>query len=107
NASVTYDKPELLTLIDDSRVIPIMLGTLSADTAELIEFAGERGAFVFDIDLAGIEEEVADWVGSFQNLVELTLTPATGFDPGPVQIDLGSLTVMVEAPYDQTCTMLP
>ena len=111
NASFTYSKVDLLTRIDDSRTIAIMLGTLTASVTELDDFAGARGAFVYAYDVNGIETAVSGWAGSFGNIVEFVINAGiTNFNPdvpGAVQIDLGTLSVMVEAPYDMPCIPLP
>jgi hypothetical protein len=107
NASVTYTKDTLLPIIDDSRVVMIMLGNLYADKNELIELAGDRGAFAYSYNLAYIQNVVQDWAGSLSHMVKFILDPATGFDTGAITIELGSETVVVERPVDGFCETPP
>jgi hypothetical protein len=111
NASFTYTKGQLLTRIDESRVIPVMLGTLTANVTELAEFAGDTGAYVYAYDVNGINAAVSGWASSFGNIVEFVIDAGIfNFNtdvPGKVEIGLGALSAMVEAPYDQPCIPLP
>jgi hypothetical protein len=103
NASVTYTKDTLLPIIDDSRAVLIMLGSLNADKDALIELAGDRGAFAYAYNLAGIQNVVQDWAASLSHMVKFTLDPATGFDTGGITIELGAEAVVVERPVDGFC----
>ena len=103
NASVTYTKDTLLPIIDDSRVVMIMLGNLNADKNELIELAGDQGAFAYAYNLAYIQNVAQDWASSLRHMVKFILDPATGFDNGNITIELGSETVVVERPVDGFC----
>lgn len=102
NASVTYGKAQLLALIDSSKTVPIMLGSLLADTQELKDFAGQRGAFVYAYNAGGINQVIKDWSDSLQNLAKFTLTPSTLFNNGVV-ITLGTQTVPVDRATDGLC----
>lgn len=109
NASFVYTKDQLLPEIDASRTIAVMLGTLTANVTELEEFAGSRGAFVYAYDVNGIQTAVTGWASSFGSIVEFVID-AGSFDvafPGMVQIELGTLSATVEAPYDLDCIPLP
>lgn len=108
NASFSYTKGQLLAEIDSSRTIAIMLGTLTANISELEEFAGDRGAFVYAYDVNGIQAAVSGWAESFGDIVEFVIDAGifNSDVPGAVQIALGDLSVMVEAPYDQDCIPL-
>ena len=109
NFSFIYNKANLLSEIDSSRTIAIMLGTLTANITELQEFAGTRGAFVYAYDVNGIQAAVTGWAASFGNIVEFVVDAGV-FDPlapGVVQIDLGTLVSTVEAPYDLPCIPAP
>jgi hypothetical protein len=103
NASFTYTKETLLPIIDDSKAVMIMLGSLSADKPTLMDLAGDRGAFVYAYNLAGIESTVLKWADSLSQMVKFTLDPATGFDTGTITITLGEYTVTVERPIDGFC----
>lgn len=107
NASVTYAKDTLLPIIDDSRVVMIMLGSLNADKDALVDLAGDRGAFAYAYNLAGIQNVVQDWAASLSHMVKFTLDPATGFDAGTITIELGSEAVVVERPVDGFCESTP
>ncbi len=108
NASFTYTKETLLPIIDDSKVVMIMLGSLNADVDELTELGGDLGGFAYAINLAGIQDVVQKWADSLGHIVKFTLDPATGFDPGPVTIELGGLDpVVVERPVDGFCESDP
>ncbi len=102
NASVTYSKAQLLALLESSRTVPVMLGSLLADTQELKDFAGQRGAFVYAYNAGGIGQVVKNWSDSLQNLAKFTLTPDTLFNKGVV-ITLGTQTVSVERASDGLC----
>ncbi|MDH3527874.1 MAG: VWA domain-containing protein [Gammaproteobacteria bacterium] len=107
NASVVYTKDTLLPIIDDSRVVTIMLGSLNADKDALIELAGDRGAFAYAYNLAGIQNVAEDWAGSLSHMVKFTLDPATGFDTGAITIVLGGEAIVVERPVDGFCESAP
>jgi len=102
-------KADLITEMDTSRTIAIMLGTVTANVPELEEFAGDRGAFVYAYDVNGIRAAVSGWAGSFDSIVEFVIDAGLfNVDvPGKVEIGLGSLSGMVEAPYDQPCIQTP
>jgi hypothetical protein len=109
NASFTYNKADLLTEIDDSRTVAIMLGTQNADKAELDEFAGSRGAFVYAFDVDDLSQAFVEWATSLGTIVEIVIEDGA-FQvgpPGAVQIDLDVLSETVEAPYDLPCNPLP
>jgi len=103
NASFTYTKETLLPIIDDSKAVMIMLGSLSADKPTLMDLAGDQGAFVYAYNLSGIESKVQKWADSLSQMVKFTLDPATGFDTGTITITLGDYTVTVERPVDGFC----
>jgi len=107
NASVTYTKETLMPIIDDSRAVIIMLGTLNADKDALIGLAGARGAFAYAYNLAGIQNVVQEWAESLRYMVKFTLDPATGFDAGTITIELGDEAVVVERPVDGFCESTP
>ena len=89
NASFTYTKETLLPIIDDSKAVMIMLGSLSADKTTLMDLAGDQGAFVYAYNLSGIQNTVEKWADSLSQMVKFTLDPATGFNAGTIRIELG------------------
>jgi hypothetical protein len=104
NASFTgATKETLLPIIDRSKTVMIMLGSLSADKPTLMDLAGDQGAFVYAYNLSGIESTVQKWADSLSQMVKFTLDPATGFDTGTITITLGEYTVTVERPVDGFC----
>jgi hypothetical protein len=103
NASVTYTKGTVQSIIDDSKAVMIMLGGLSADKDMLVDLAGDNGAFVYAYTLSDIEDVVGKWASSLSHMVKFTLDPATGFDTGEITIQLGTQTVIVERPVDGFC----
>ena len=104
NASFTgATKETLLPIIDRSKTVMIMLGSLSADKPTLMDLAGDQGAFVYAYNLAGIESKVQKWSNSLSQMVKIILDPATGFDTGTITITLGAYTVAVERPVDGFC----
>jgi len=103
NASFTYTKETLLPIIQDSKAVMIMLGSLSADKTTLMNVAGDQGAFVYAYNLSGIQNTVQKWADSLSQMVKFTLDPATGFDAGTITITLGEETVVVERPIDGFC----
>jgi len=103
NASFIYTRETLLPIIDDSKAVIIMLGSLSADKTTLMDLAGDQGAFVYAYNLSGIESTVQKWASSLNEMVKFTLDPATGFDAGTITIKLGDETVVVERPVDGFC----
>lgn len=107
NASFVYTKETVLPIIDSSKTVTIMLGSLSADKDLLAELAGESGGFVYAYSLQDIQSLVAKWAASLSEMVKFTLDPATGFDGGNITITLGSETVAVERPVDGFCEVQP
>ena len=107
NASFTYTKETLLPIIQDSKAVMIMLGSLSADKTTLMNLAGNQGAFVYAYNLSGIQSTVQKWADSLSQMVKFTLDPATGFDAGSITITLGGETVEVERPVDGFCESQP
>jgi hypothetical protein len=103
NASVTYTKGTVQSIIDDSKAVMIMLGGLSADKDMLVELAGDQGAFVYAYSLSDVEDVVGKWASSLSHMAKYTLDSATGFDTGAITIQLGSETVIVERPVDSFC----
>ena len=103
NASFTYTKETLLPIIQDSKAVMIMLGSLSADKTTLMDLAGDQGAFVYAYNLSGIQSTVEKWADSLSQMVKFTLDPATGFNAGTITIKLGTETVAVERPVDGFC----
>lgn len=103
NASFMYTRETLLPIIDDSKAVMIMLGSLSADKTMLTDLAGNQGAFVYAYNLSGIQNTVEKWANSLSQMVKFTLDPATGFDTGIITIKLGEETVVVERPVDGFC----
>jgi len=103
NASFTYAKETLLPIIDDSKAVMIMLGSLSADKPTLMDLAGDQGAFVYAYNLAGIESKVQEWSDSLNQMVKIILDPASGFATGTITIALGEYTVVVKRPVDGFC----
>jgi hypothetical protein len=103
NASYRYTKETLRPVIQDSKAVVIMLGSLSADKTMLMDLAGDQGAFVYAYNLAGIQNTVKNWASSLSQMVKFTLEPATGFDTGAITIKLGKETVKVERPVDGFC----
>jgi hypothetical protein len=107
NASFFYTKETVLPIIDSSKTVTIMLGSLSADKDLLAELAGETGGFVYAYSLQDIQSLVAKWAASLSEMVKFTLDPAAGFDGGNITITLGSETVAVERPVDGFCESTP
>lgn len=108
NASFTYDKTQLLTLLDTSATVPIILGSETAQKEELTEFAGTRGAFVYAYNAAFVSAAVQGWADSLANLVKVTIDPATvaapdNFDTVTVSLSLGANSTTVERPVDGFC----
>ena len=107
NASLAYTKDTVLPIIDSSKTVTVMLGSLSADKELLAELAGEQGGFVYAYSLQDIESLVAKWAASLSEMVKLTLDPATGFDGSSITITLGGESVTVERPVDGFCEVQP
>ena len=104
NSSTAYtDKAVLTSLIETSQTVPIMLGTSTADEAELLSLAGESGGFVQVFDTDGILAEVTNWTQSLSELTKFTLSAASGFDGKIVRITLGSQSVVAVRPTDALC----
>ena len=102
-SSFRYTKDTLLPIIDDSKAVLIMLGTLTADKDTLMTLAGDQGAFVYNYSLSNIQDVVEKWAISLRHMVKFTLDPATGFNAGTIRIELGGETVVVERPVDGRC----
>jgi len=102
-ASFRYTKDTLLPIIDDSKAVLIMLGTLTADKDTLMTLAGDQGAFVYNYSLSNIQDVVEKWAISLRHMVKFTLDSDTGFNTGTIRIELGGETVVVERPVDGRC----
>jgi len=103
-SSVYTDKNILTSIINDDRTTVIMLGTSTADSAELLSLAGDRGAVVQVDNAASLVNEVANWSQSLQNMVKLTLKASTGFASETVSITIGTQTTTVVDPSQLLCT---
>jgi len=103
NASFTYTRETLLPIIDDSKAVMIMLGSLSADKTTLMDLAGDQGAFVYAYNLSGIQSTVEKWANSLSQMVIFTLDSDTNFDAGTITLKLGEESVVVERPVDGFC----
>ena len=107
NASSTYTTASLRPVIDDSNTVMIMLGTLTADSNELTALAGSNGAFAYAYDVSSIQAVVRNWSESLSHMVKFTLSPATGFDAGVIEISIPGQTVTVRRPVDSFCEVAP
>jgi hypothetical protein len=109
NASFLYNKNDLLDEIDSSRTVAIMLGTVNSNKAELEEFAGTRGAFVYAFDVDDFTQDILNWAESLENIVEFVIDAGTYNQdpPGAVQIAVATIDASVEAPYVLDCIPAP
>lgn len=107
NSSVTYTEETLLQIIEDSKTVTIMLGSLYADKDLLVRFAGEQGGFVYAYSQQDIQDVVSKWAASLSHMVKFTLDPASGFDAGNITIELGNEVAAVERPVDGFCESTP
>lgn len=110
NASFIYNnKAVLVDEIDSSRTVSIMLGTQDSNKAELEEFAGTRGGFVYAFDVDDFTQDVLDWADSLTHIVEFVIDAgAYNQDPpGAVQIEVNTISASVEAPYLLDCIPAP
>jgi len=103
-SSIYTDKNILTSLINDDAATVIMLGTSTADSAELLSLAGDHGAVVQVNNAASLVAEVANWSLSLQNMVKLTLKASTGFAGETVSITIGTQTTAVVDPSQLLCT---
>jgi hypothetical protein len=102
-SSFRFTKATLLPIINDSKTVMIMLGSLSADKTMLKDLAGDQGAYVYAYSLSDIQNIMENWASALSHMVKFTLDPATGFDAGTITITLGGETVVVERPVDGFC----
>lgn len=106
NWSTTYtNRDTLLSMMDQSETVAIMLGTENANQQELEFFAGERGAVVSVFNTGGIATEIASWAKSLQHITTLRLSPNTAFANKTVNVLLGEQSVTLIRPTDALCEL--
>lgn len=103
NASYAYTKPQLINLIASSNTETIMLGTEEATKADLIELAGDNGAFVYAYNAAFVGDVIENWASSLANMVKITIAPSTLFASRDVSISLGTEVTDFTPPSDGLC----
>ena len=104
NWSTTYtDRNVLLSMMNDSETVAIMLGTESAHQTELEVFAGDRGAVVSMSNTGRIASEIANWAISLQHIIKFRLKASTAYTNKIVTITLGDQSITIDRPKDALC----
>lgn len=103
NASYAYTRPQLINLIASSNTEAIMLGTEEATKDDLIELAGDNGAFVYAYNAAFVGDAIENWASSLANMVKITIAPSTLFASRDVSISLGTEVTGFTPPADGLC----
>lgn len=76
NASESFTKAGVIGLIEDNRVLTVMIGTLLSDVSELQDLAGRRGVFFYAQSYFDAREQMAAFYESLQNASKITLNAA-------------------------------
>lgn len=94
NASTLYEESELITTIDDEKVVVIMLGALLADVDSLKRLAGDRGIYVYARGYGRLKSAVAGLIESLSHVAAVHLPQEVAdADSVTLKIDGQTLTV--------------
>lgn len=88
NASMSYEEAELISTIDDEKVVVIMLGALLADVPTLKRLSGDRGVYFYARGYGRLKTAVAGLIESLSHMAAIHLPKAVG--------DAEEVTLMVE-----------
>lgn len=74
NYSKTFTKEKLVSMVSESGVSVVMVGTKDADVDELKELAGKDGLFFYSDDYAGISAQMQTYFDSLNKMTKIKIS---------------------------------
>lgn len=76
NFSKTYTKEKLISMVSESGVSVVMIGTKDADVTELQELMGQDGLFFYSDDFAGIQAQMQSYFDALNKMTKIKVGSA-------------------------------
>ncbi|HXS18820.1 MAG TPA: vWA domain-containing protein [Polyangiaceae bacterium] len=95
NASLSFDKPTILEIVEDNQLCVLVLGSLFADPEELRDLAGPCGVFFYTPSYGDLKAAVSGYVESMSQLSEIVVSSEARGE-GALDLRVGELEITIE-----------